>query len=421
MVVTVKKGGKVYSGKDTTEAIAKSRATKKAPEKKKSVSQPTSQLSQKELTNLSTTGKSGERSTPVADLPQMHVSTPLEQAQTSPGGQAISNLITGFTNQPDPEGRSLTGQPDLMTFGRLVSFATTLGAVSSLASGAQAITNALAQEAKNKSALKALEAIRLNKAYKVIRGKNALNLAKRIGTGSKVANIGINVGGTTAVVASNPVTKTLLSKVLIGAGFSLSAVYLIKEAYDSFVFGDFQVNEGMDKIGYARSDAREEGRQDLVDDLNALEDDILNPIGWDKVMSELPWLTAQAGTADNLEAAKAASEVYKQIDEDRRIQIENGETETDKWIRIKQQEQDQYETNAANYDEKAKQLFLWKQEAANADMVEDAAFWAKEHAKQKKLEEEDRKAIADFWLAYRKKSLEISDNNRPSKLNFGLV
>jgi len=54
-------------------------------------------------------------------------------------------------------------------------------------------------------------------------------------------------------------------------------------------------------------------------------------------------------------------------------------------------------------------------------LEETARFWAAEREKQREKEAEDRQAIADFWLAYRKLAQEIADNSRPSNLGFGLL
>jgi len=410
---------KAAQGKTSTPAPAPAPtpSKKSSSSSRRSSSSNTSQLSQQELTNLDKTGTTNKARNPVQDLPELRESTTKEKL----AGTGIGQFATGFIGGADPGGRSLNAQAATTTLGRLTSFATTLAGISGLGAAGQAITDALAQSATNKAALNALEAIRLSKAYKVIRGKNALRLAERIGTGSKVANIGINVGGKTAVVASNAVTKTLLSKMLIGSGFTIGAVYLLKDGYESFTFGGFQINEAMDNIKYARSEAREAGDQTLVDDLNNLQDDILNPVGWEKVMANLPWATAQRATKKNLDAAEAAAQVYKKLDEDRAEQIATGQTDEDYWKQRNLEQAEQEKANIDYYNQERKKMVAWETESNNADRNADAKYWANQASKQRKLEKADRKAIADFWNAYRKQAQEIADNSRPSNLNFGLI
>ncbi len=119
---------------------------------------------------------------------------------------------------------------------------------------------------------------------------------------------------TASRVASNSVTQKLLTGSLGKVGFSAAAIiYLMKEAADSYVFGDFQIIEGMDKLGYAMKAAKDADRPDLVSGINELRDEILNPTGWQKLMNDLPWLTSYRGTMKNLEAANMGAEVLNQI------------------------------------------------------------------------------------------------------------
>ena len=74
-----------------------------------------------------------------------------------------------------------------------------------------------------------------------------------------------------------------------------------------------------------------------------------------------------------------------------------------------------------HYNEQRKLQLQWEQEAKRDARNEDATFWARERAKQRKKEAEDRQAIADFWNAYRKASAKLAEDSRPSNLNFGLL
>ncbi len=54
-------------------------------------------------------------------------------------------------------------------------------------------------------------------------------------------------------------------------------------------------------------------------------------------------------------------------------------------------------------------------------MVADAEFYAKQRELQAKKDAEAMKATAEYWKKYREESAKIAENNRPSKLNFGLI
>ena len=66
-------------------------------------------------------------------------------------------------------------------------------------------------------------------------------------------------------------------------------------------------------------------------------------------------------------------------------------------------------------------MVRWEREATVAARNEDAAFWRREREKQRAAEAADRIAIAKFWQAYRKQAAKLAEDNRPSKLNFGII
>lgn len=258
---------------------------------------------------------------------------------------------------------------------------------------------------------------------------------------TQTAITGVEVG--VGQIAVNTVTTKLAETTLIQAGFTVGAIMALKSGVESFTFGNFQIAEAMDKISFARTKAAEEGKWELVEQLNTLMDEILYPSGWDWVISKTPWLTAQRGIRKNLDAAKLQREVDDEIIEDTRTAETNNETNDDKWARIREKETAQEKEAIDYYNEQRKQLLEWEEAVKDRDMREDAKFWAEQttaeraahykqlekeakfwadqKAQQRKKEAEDRQAIADFWFAYRKRLQQLDDNNRPSNLNFGLL
>ncbi len=223
-------------------------------------------------------------------------------------------------------------------------------------------------------------------------------------------------------IAVNTATKTITHKMLIKAGFTVAAALFIG-AVTSYPFADFlNVSEAVNQtIGGARWQAVKSGNIEMVEALNQLQDEILNPTGWDRVWANTPYVNIIQANKNIVKAAIASTKVYDKIIEDLQIQQETGETEDAKWERIRQEETDQKKENVDYYNEQRKQMVRWEQEARAAARKDDARFWADQAAKQRKLEEADRQAIADFWLAYRKRAQELADDNRPSNLNFGLL
>ncbi len=219
-------------------------------------------------------------------------------------------------------------------------------------------------------------------------------------------------------VGLNTATKKLVGNSLVKSGFTLiAASYIIKEAVETYPFAKFEIAEAMDKIGYARNEARKNGREDLVEGLNQLQEEILNPEGWEKFWSMMPWANIQRAAVRNIETAIHATQVYSKIDEIEAV----GGTEDEKWARVRQEQAEQEKANIDYYNSERKKMLDWEREAKKEARNEDAEFWRKERAKQRQNEAADRIAIAQFWEEYRRKKQLIAENNRPSNLKFGLL
>ena len=263
-----------------------------------------------------------------------------------------------------------------------------------------------------------------------------VGLVTKAGSAAVMSNaaVGARVAATTASkgIATNTVTKKATSKMLVAAGFTVAAVIMVEKMVSTYPFATFEIAESMDKLAYARSRAADAGRDDLVDQLNQLEQEILNPEGWEKVLASLPYTNIQRAAKENIKAAQAGTDVMNKVIEDNRIQRETGESDDDKWSRVREEQAEQDKVAVDYYNEQRKLQVQWELEAKAAARAatskaerkardEDAKFWAKERAKQREKEAEDRKAIADFWTAYRKQTVKLANDSRPSNLNFGLL
>ncbi len=335
------------------------------------------------------------------------------------------------------------------------------------------------------------------KAPRLLFGKGAI---KKVAEPLDVARIkaGVQFGTPALKVASNTVTKKLTTKLLIGAGFSVAAVLTIRDMASTYPFAKFEIAESLDKIAIARNRADRAGRQDLVDGLNELELEILNPKGWEAVLDKIPYANIQRAAGENIKAAVASTAVFNKILEDERTAREAGiieesdflreskesiklreeasiregerisssqETEreakerasiregeriaaaqkeqreaserasrreTERWEKAREEERTADRAAIDFYNEQRRFMVIFEKESKESARIattaantkarnEDAIFWAKERAKQRIFEGEDRKAIADFWTAYRKAAQKIALDNRPSNLNFGLL
>lgn len=192
-------------------------------------------------------------------------------------------------------------------------------------------------------------------------------------------------------------------------------------AIGSWPFAGFIEEEAIQSLQFALTSAIRNGDIEGADRAIEELEEILNPDLWDKIKFAIPYVNILDKLDKFRSAAVTSVEIQKQIKEDLRIQLETGESEDEKWVRIRELEKDNDKEIINFYNDERKRLIEWEREAKVKARNEDAAFWRKERARQAELEKKDREAIADFWLAYRKETQKIKDENRPSNLNFGLL
>ena len=228
-------------------------------------------------------------------------------------------------------------------------------------------------------------------------------------------------------VLENTKTRFATNKLLVGAGFTVGAILVIEKFVGTYPFAKFQISEAMQTIGLARWQAEQADRPDLVEGLDELQREILNPEGWDAILEKIPLANNHKAAIDNIKAAEASRKVFDKIIQDKRDNPE--ESFEERLTRIRKEEKEMNTAAIKEFNEERKKAFLFEQQALKAAREatraadrkarnEDAAFWAKERAKQREKEAEDLKAIGDFWIAYRKTIQKIRDNNRPSNLDY---
>jgi len=121
-------------------------------------------------------------------------------------------------------------------------------------------------------------------------------------------------GGTASTYAANTATAKLTGNLLVKAGFSLIAgFYIVEKIGSTYPFSEFNISEAMQGLGIARYKAFEAGDQEAMDMLDKLQQEILNPVGWEAVISKLPWLNIQRSAAKVIQAQLASTEVFNKL------------------------------------------------------------------------------------------------------------
>lgn len=218
-------------------------------------------------------------------------------------------------------------------------------------------------------------------------------------------------------------TRTMISKIIGGIKKVISNPIIIAGglmgAIGSYPFAGFIKEESLQTLGLGVGAAIRNKDLTGAEEALQLQRDILNPDMWDEIMAKVPYVNVLANLKDFYDSAETKLAIDEKIVENMKIQTETGETDSDMWARIRAEQDQQDRLLIDYYNEERKKLLEWEETAADRDMKEDAAFWAKERAKQRKLEKEDREAIRDFWIAYRKEKQKFQMDERPSNLSFG--
>ena len=223
-------------------------------------------------------------------------------------------------------------------------------------------------------------------------------------------------------IINNLITKELTKKGILSTSSGL--LTKIAGAAGLVFLGMWGQAESGEPLSIAMRDisyeAKKTGNWDLYNEAAEIRNEIIDLEIWEQAAMWTP-LAPLIGITNKIKGVKAAAVIQDKFAKSQQTAQENNETPQQTAIREQQEEQNDYKANIDYYNEQRKKLLQWEEEAADRDMKEDAAFWAAEREKQRQKEAEDRQAIAQFWNAYRKEQQKISDDNRPSNLNFGLI
>lgn len=240
-------------------------------------------------------------------------------------------------------------------------------------------------------------------------GKLKVAVGKGVPAAGKVA-----VNTKTAKTAGSALSKVFSKKTLAVAGGWASSVFL----------GQWGQAESTEPLGFVIRDLTKEalktGDWTLVEEAQAARSEITDLALWEKIMLWSPGAPL-IGIPNKIQGVSAAAVIQDKYISDLRTQAETGESDDDKWARLRKEQSDQEKSAIDYYNSERKKLLEWERESKRQGMIEEARFWAKERAKQRKLEEEDRIAQAKFWEAYKKEQQKFQESQRPSKLGFGLL
>lgn len=272
-----------------------------------------------------------------------------------------------------------------------------------------------------------------------------LGYAPNLGFGGETTKAALNIenirkGGDVALNVARNAKSAALSSSMISRvvaqykkpAFVATAIFAM---IGNYAWGEWAFGEAIEGMEFAVTRATKSGNVELMKFAAQEQNEILDTNIWEGIARLLPTNLIH-GFWQKFKALKAQAHINNKIVEDTIIQIETGETEDDKWARIKEEEKESDKATVDYYNEQRKLQVQWEEEsrkaaseaardASRSDEVkarnEDAEFWRSEQEKTRKAEEADRNATAEFWIQYRKTVAKMKNDNTPSNLNFGLL
>lgn len=248
---------------------------------------------------------------------------------------------------------------------------------------------------------------------------------------------------TKTVTSTNPatgkVTSTIISSVggtkpLVIAGVVIgSLAWVVEKSLGGKNFAGFLgKEEAAQAAGLAIWMAQGADDYDAYWAAREIQKDLLDPGKMNELSSYIPYKNVADGIVDYAEAALAAGEIMDQIMLDKQTAEEKGESGPEYWKRVNKQNDDREKALIDYYNEERKKQFDYEQAAYKASRKaqraadkkfyrEQARYWARQRDLEREKEVEDRQALAEFWLNYRKMVARMNDDNRPSNLKFGLL
>lgn len=265
-------------------------------------------------------------------------------------------------------------------------------------------------------------------------GKNKidLNFMRRLGdyvtpTGKLGAKIGFSPVQNTKTVS---ILANRLKKHLTKNAFKYFGAWVIGTSFS--LWGKAEAPEPFSfNSKYIIQDALATGNWTIYEEAKAAEAEVMDYSWWQDILSWtgmgglVTFPKKLKGIIEGSKARMAATDSIKH-------QQETGQSVADMWIQINADKAaaEKLSTDYFNAERIATEqeiITLRRNVAKESDararkaIEENIKLWEEYAADASRREAADRKAQADFWLAYQKELLKIKNDNSPSKLNFGLL
>ncbi len=317
------------------------------------------------------------------------------QAQAAPTGEPAQTITA-----PPPEGEKFFGV-DKAKLTRTLEITALTGlaalggiAIATLMGGTAITTTAVAAAAKvgtkglSKAALRAISTA----------GGFATNSATAAVTASWITRLATSLG------------KPRLIASVIGAS--------IVGAIGSYPFAGFIREEALQAIKGSYTGAMIAGNTEVAQAAIVERLEILNPNITEQILNKIPFVNVLKQLKDYFDTARTAVALDQKLLDDMKIQQETGETDTERWLRAKEDELAMKSTAHEESIERQKEYLQFKIDAETAGAKDVARIWAKNAEQESKQDLLDQQAIVDMWLAYKVAAYELNQSSRAQNLNF---
>jgi len=254
-----------------------------------------------------------------------------------------------------------------------------------------------------------------------VAGAGALILSAGVGTATAESATVIAAGKWgTAITAK----KAVLSAGVLGKmGVSTKTLGLLSGWAVAVWWGKWGQAEAVEGLNIVMRDtlkeAQKTGNYDLYWEASAARDEISDLALWEKIALWSP-LAPFIGIPNKMKGVAASAKVMDKLAREMQSGETSGESDDDKWERIRQEQEDSKEGMIDYYNDERKKMVEWEREAEEDARDDDAKFWKEERKKTAQSEKEAMEANAKFWEDYKKLTIQMEQKAAEETADFWL-
>ena len=223
--------------------------------------------------------------------------------------------------------------------------------------------------------------------------------------------------------AANTKTAALSAGAIAGSvgavgGTALTAS-VVGAIIGTYPWAEWALGEAQEGMIFNARKAMETGDPELIREYMKVMDEIFDIELWENMARMTPAANIAFAFGQKAKALQAQMKVNNRIME---IELESkrlGETEEQKWTRVRQAEADEKKAAVDYYNQQRRLQVQWEREASRDKREDEARFWRKERELEREREAQEREDIAQFWMDYRRTKYKMELEHR-SNLGFGI-